>query len=314
MSKDKNPFLRPEPRIHALNRSIVAEFRAGQGRVGAPFEGGDLLLLTTVGARTGVEQTSPMACFPDPDRLLVVGSAGGSPKHPAWYYNLLAHPLVRVERGAATFGAVAVPTEGTERERLLARILTAAPGYAGYQSRVRRQLPVVAIEGPYQRPRPHDWASAADRLLYVHQCIRDELGAVQALATAFAASRASATKPDPPVTRLRIAQHCRALRQSVEFHFGGLDTFALTDLERQYPQQRDGIRAVRSGHASVRHLPDDILARVAALGDDAANGPHEVGTMLQALADQLDRDETILVPILTQVPLSGRSASQPSSA
>ena len=112
MSQVPHPSVAPEARVHGFNRPIVEEFRANEGRVGGPFEGGDLLLLTTVGAKSGLEQTSPLAYIRDESRLLVVGSAGGSPSHPAWYRNVLAHPMVRVEVGSETYAAVAVPTEG----------------------------------------------------------------------------------------------------------------------------------------------------------------------------------------------------------
>ncbi|PRZ41504.1 deazaflavin-dependent oxidoreductase (nitroreductase family) [Antricoccus suffuscus] len=146
MPQPVHPFAAPAPRIHGFNRPVVEEFRANEGRVGGPFEGGDLLLLTTVGAKTGLEQTSPLAYIRDGARLLVVGSAGGSPAHPAWYRNILAHPMVRVEVGTETYAAVAIPTEGDERRQLFERIVQTAPGFADYQAKVARALPVVALE------------------------------------------------------------------------------------------------------------------------------------------------------------------------
>ncbi len=142
----ENPYVRPEPRVQDFNQAVVAEFRANQGRVGGPFEGGDLLLLTTVGARSGREQTSPLGFVRLDGTLHVVGSAGGADRHPAWYHNLLAHPMVRVELGTQSFGAVAVPAEGAERDRLFELIVRVAPGFADYQARVARRLPVVALQ------------------------------------------------------------------------------------------------------------------------------------------------------------------------
>ncbi|GAA4639613.1 hypothetical protein GCM10023196_101900 [Actinoallomurus vinaceus] len=135
----------PEPYVHPINQPIVAEFRANHGVVGGPFSGGDLLLLTTVGARSGRPVTSPLAYFRDRNRLLVVGSAGGSPRHPAWYHNLRAHPAARVEIADRTLTVHAHITAGAERDALFAMIIARAPGYADYQSRVERPIPVVAL-------------------------------------------------------------------------------------------------------------------------------------------------------------------------
>ncbi|MEV5753538.1 nitroreductase family deazaflavin-dependent oxidoreductase [Actinoallomurus sp. NPDC052308] len=135
----------PEPYVHPINQPIVAEFRANHGRVGGPFAGADLLLLTTIGARSGRPATSPLAYFRDRDRLLVVGSAGGSPRHPAWYHNLRAHPVAEIEIADRTLAARSVITEGAERDALFAMITALAPGYADYQSRVERRIPVVAL-------------------------------------------------------------------------------------------------------------------------------------------------------------------------
>jgi deazaflavin-dependent oxidoreductase (nitroreductase family) len=129
----------------SFNQPIIDEFRANHGKVGGWFEGADLILLTTVGARSGREHTSPLAFFRDGDRLLVVGSAGGSDRHPAWYHNVLADPGVRVETGTETYRAEAVPMVGEERRELFERVVAMAPGYGDYQAGTTRPLPVVAL-------------------------------------------------------------------------------------------------------------------------------------------------------------------------
>jgi deazaflavin-dependent oxidoreductase (nitroreductase family) len=135
----------PEPYVHPINQPIVAEFRANHGVVGGAFSGADLLLLTTVGARSGRPATSPLAYFRDEGRWLVVGSAGGSPRHPAWYHNLRARPAASVEIADRTLAVHARITEGAERDALFAMITARAPGYADYQSRVERRIPVVVL-------------------------------------------------------------------------------------------------------------------------------------------------------------------------
>lgn len=131
---------------NSFNQSVIDEFRANEGKVGGPFEGGDLLLLTTTGAKSGKPYTTPLAYVREGDLLLVVGSNLGGPRDPDWYHNLLAHPQVRVELGTETYEAIAVPAEGERRDRLFAQVVRAAPGYADYQARTTRTLPVVVLE------------------------------------------------------------------------------------------------------------------------------------------------------------------------
>ncbi|MER5626340.1 nitroreductase family deazaflavin-dependent oxidoreductase [Streptosporangium sp. NPDC002544] len=128
-----------------FNQRIIEEFRANAGRVGGPFEGGRLLLLTTTGARTGARRTTPVGYLPDGARKLIIASAGGAPSHPAWYHNLLADPRVTVEDGVFTYQAQAVVLEGEERDRLFARAVESDPGWADYQARTRRVIPVIAL-------------------------------------------------------------------------------------------------------------------------------------------------------------------------
>src|SRR5262249_59348063 len=97
----------------AHNRQVIADFRAN----GGVEPGRHLLLLTTTGARTGHKRTSPMMYIPDGDRLLVMASNAGAPRHPNWYHNLVAHPDVTVEITGGTYQAPPRPPQGQERER-----------------------------------------------------------------------------------------------------------------------------------------------------------------------------------------------------
>jgi deazaflavin-dependent oxidoreductase (nitroreductase family) len=127
--------------VPAYNRRLIAEFRAN----GGPPEGRQLLLLTTTGARSGERRTTPMMYIPDGDRLLVVASNAGAPRHPDWYHNLVAHPEVVVEHGAETFPATATPAAGEERDRLFADIAARYPFFADHQAKVTRTIPVVVL-------------------------------------------------------------------------------------------------------------------------------------------------------------------------
>jgi deazaflavin-dependent oxidoreductase (nitroreductase family) len=129
-----------------FNQSIIAEFRANGGRVGGPFAGRPMLLLTTTGAKSGQPRTSPLVYTTDGDRLVVIASKGGAPTNPAWYHNLLAHPEVTLEVGTERFPARATVATGQERARLFAAQAALMPGFADYQRRTTRQLPVITFE------------------------------------------------------------------------------------------------------------------------------------------------------------------------
>src|SRR3954453_7469507 len=104
----------------AYNRSVVEEFRANGGKLGGNLEHMPILLLTTIGVKSGQPRVAPLGYLTDGDRLLIFASDMGASRHPDWYYNLLAHHEVTVEVGGETFQAIASVAEGAEREQLWA--------------------------------------------------------------------------------------------------------------------------------------------------------------------------------------------------
>jgi len=128
------------------NQRLIEQFRADRSSNGDAFKGRPLLLLTTTGARSSQPRTTPMMYVRDGERLLVIASNAGAPKHPDWYYNLVAHPHVTVEVGRETYDATAVVTEGAERQELWNKIVEQYPFFADHQAKVTRQIPVVALE------------------------------------------------------------------------------------------------------------------------------------------------------------------------
>jgi deazaflavin-dependent oxidoreductase (nitroreductase family) len=128
------------------NQSIITEFRANGGKVGGQFSGAPLLLLTTTGAKSGQKRTTPVMYNTDGGRLLVFASKGGAPTNPAWYHNLVAHPEVTVEVGSETYPARATVLRGEERDRLFKRHAEQYPGFAEYQAKTSRTIPVSALE------------------------------------------------------------------------------------------------------------------------------------------------------------------------
>jgi deazaflavin-dependent oxidoreductase (nitroreductase family) len=129
-----------------FNTMIIEEFRANGGKVGGQFEGAPLLLLHTVGAKSGQPRVNPMMYQQVTDGYAVFASKGGSPDNPDWYHNLLAHPDVKAEIGTATVKLRARVTQGQERERIWAAQKAAYPGFAGYETKTTRQIPVVVLE------------------------------------------------------------------------------------------------------------------------------------------------------------------------
>ncbi len=131
---------------NTYDRQLIEEFRANRGKSGGPMEGRPLLLLTTTGAKSGQLRTTPMMYIPDGDRLLVIASNAGAPVHPDWYRNLVAYPEVTVEVGNEIFEAIAIVTEGPERQRLWTRVVELYPFFADHQAKVTRQIPVIVLK------------------------------------------------------------------------------------------------------------------------------------------------------------------------
>ncbi len=124
------------------NRRVIEEFRASGGNV----ENRPLLLLTTMGAKSGRPYTTPVMYLRDGDRLAVFATHGGSPTHPDWYHNLVAHPRVTVEIGSERFESEARTISGPERDALYARQAELFPQFADYQQKTTRTIPVVILE------------------------------------------------------------------------------------------------------------------------------------------------------------------------
>jgi deazaflavin-dependent oxidoreductase (nitroreductase family) len=130
------------------NSQIIADFRANEGKVGGNFAGAPLLLLHTAGARTGEERVTPMMYLDLEGRRFVFASYAGRDRHPDWYHNLVAHPDVKAEVGTETYGATAVPLSGAERDRIYEEQSRRFPGFAEYQQKTERVIPVVELVGP----------------------------------------------------------------------------------------------------------------------------------------------------------------------
>ncbi|HEV8635744.1 MAG TPA: nitroreductase family deazaflavin-dependent oxidoreductase [Chloroflexota bacterium] len=135
----------PNGVIAAMTRILVGLQRLTRGRF--KMNGQPLLLLRTVGAKSGEPRTTMLAQFPEPDgSTLIVASFGGTARHPAWYFNLAKHPnQVSIERGGELIRVRPQSLSGEEREQAWQRIVTTAPGFGEYQRKTDREIPVVRL-------------------------------------------------------------------------------------------------------------------------------------------------------------------------
>jgi deazaflavin-dependent oxidoreductase (nitroreductase family) len=130
-----------------FNRAVIEEFRANGGKVGGYFAGANMLLLHTIGAKSGQPRSNPLVYTTDGERLVIIASKGGADSNPDWYYNLLAHPEVTIELGHEQFQARATAiTEEPERSRLYAKMVAHRPGFADYEQKTGRKIPVIVLE------------------------------------------------------------------------------------------------------------------------------------------------------------------------
>lgn len=132
--------------IKGFNQAIADEFRTNDGKVGGQFAGADLLLLTTTGAKSGQPRLSPLAYFRIDDRLIIIGSFAGADINPAWVHNLRAHPSAHIEVGNESFDVIARELPPAERDATFLKVTAAAPGFADYQAKTARVLPIFELQ------------------------------------------------------------------------------------------------------------------------------------------------------------------------
>jgi deazaflavin-dependent oxidoreductase (nitroreductase family) len=132
--------------IKAFNKTVTDEFRDNDGKVGGQFEGANLLLLTTTGAKSGEPRLSPLAYFHIDGKLLILGSYAGADFNPAWVHNLRANSAARVEIGNESSEVTARELPPAERDQLFDKITAAAPGFGEYQARTTRIIPVFELQ------------------------------------------------------------------------------------------------------------------------------------------------------------------------
>jgi deazaflavin-dependent oxidoreductase (nitroreductase family) len=266
----------------------IDEYRATAGSDG-------LALLTTTGARTGRSHTVPVGYVPDGDRLLLVASAGGAPRHPGWFHNVVANPRVTIETGdgerITTRTAIAVPAAGPERDRLFAAVVAVAPGYADYQRRTERVLPVVVLHP--EDPDVLRVRAAGDELIAIHGWFRE---AVDGLAPALA----EGTPIDAAAFAEDLRDRCLAFCSGLHNHHAGEDIVIFSFLQQRFPELASVLEDLRAEHARVSELRSELLELLS--GPEPATATAEFDRLAAALTAHLDREERLLVPILNALP------------
>jgi deazaflavin-dependent oxidoreductase (nitroreductase family) len=132
--------------IKAFNKAIVDEFRANGGNVGDQFAGSNLLLLTTTGAKSGQPRLSPLAYLRIDGKLIIIGSFAGADMNPAWVRNLRANPSAHIEIGTGSSDVIARELPSAERDELFPKIAAVAPGFAEYQAKTTRVIPLFELQ------------------------------------------------------------------------------------------------------------------------------------------------------------------------
>ncbi len=133
------------------NTRNIKEFRDNAGKLGGPFTGAPVLLLTHTGAKSGMRRTNPLVYLPatadeaEGETMYVFASKGGASTNPDWYHNLLANPVATVEMGTESFEVEASEVTGEERDRVYARQSELRPQFAQYQANTSRRIPVIAL-------------------------------------------------------------------------------------------------------------------------------------------------------------------------
>ncbi len=128
-----------------FNQQVITEFRENAGKVGGMFEGAPMLLLTTIGSKTGQQRTTPLVYLADSDRYIIFASKGGAPEDPSWFNNIVANGDIAIEVGTEKFPVSAEITSGAERDELYARQESIMPGFTEYREKAGRVIPVVAL-------------------------------------------------------------------------------------------------------------------------------------------------------------------------
>jgi len=132
--------------MKAFNKNIVDEFRANGGKVGGPFEGATLLLLTTTGAKSGQPRLAPLAYLTIDQKMIIVGSKAGADTNPDWVHNVRANPRAHIEVGTDAYDVTVRELPSEERDATYPKVVELAPGFGEYQAKTSRVIPLFELQ------------------------------------------------------------------------------------------------------------------------------------------------------------------------
>ncbi|MCR6490337.1 nitroreductase/quinone reductase family protein [Amycolatopsis sp. OK19-0408] len=238
-----------------------------------------MIQLTTTGARTGRRHRVTLGALDIDGRLVVVASAMGSPKHPAWYHNIRHNPLVTVETGTETFEAMAAIVP--DRDALFATIVEREPGFAAYQARTPRLLPVLELHRLDRVRRMGDW------LAEVHDWLRAELKELR------------------DGTSRQLSERCLGFCAALTRHHTGEDTAIFPMLARQFPALAPTLTKLGEEHVAVARIQEEIRRLV-----DTETDPARLRAELDRLASLLDthfayEEQTVVKALNALLPAPG---------
>ncbi|AUI61124.1 nitroreductase/quinone reductase family protein [Amycolatopsis sp. BJA-103] len=231
-----------------FNDQVIEEFRRNKGKLGGMFEGWELILLTTIGAKSGKRRTNPLGYLEIDGKTVVVASNMGAPRHPNWYYNLRHDHRVTIETGTESYEAIAAVPPPVERDALFAKVVAEDPGFAEYQAKTTRELPVVILHRIDDRVR-----GMGDFVVEVHDWLREELKTLRAGVDDIVAGRA-----DSLTMEKSLRAHCVSFCEALTKHHTGEDLGAFPMLAQRFPALAPALTKLGEDHVVVAALQKRI--------------------------------------------------------
>jgi deazaflavin-dependent oxidoreductase (nitroreductase family) len=132
--------------MKAFNKNIVDEFRTNGGKVGGPFDGATLLLLTSTGAKSGQPRLAPLAYLTIDQKMIIIGSKAGADTNPDWVHNLRTNPRAHIEVGTDAYDVTVRELPREERDEMYPKVVAVAPGFGDYQAKTSRVIPLFELQ------------------------------------------------------------------------------------------------------------------------------------------------------------------------
>jgi len=234
--------------LTGFNDQVIEEFRNNKGKIGGMFEGWKLILLTTTGAKSGERRTNPLGYLEIDGKTVVVASNMGAPRNPGWYHNIRHDHRVTIETGAESYEAIAAVPPAAERDALFAKVIAEDPGFAEYQAKTTRELPVVILHRIDDRVQ-----GMGDFLVEVHEWLREEIKTLRAGVDDLVAGRA-----DSLTMEKSLRAHCVSFCEALTKHHTGEDMGAFPMLAQRFPALAPALTKLGEDHVVVAELQKRI--------------------------------------------------------